>query len=147
MPSNFSEYTAKKILDQILTGGTALPVYTELWVALYHNSTGTTEANLRNNTPINEIADANYARISIPLSAAATFDAAIAGTTGMDSISNSPIIFTGEADANYPNDVEYIALVDAVTAGNIIVYASITAIPVATGQHVEILATDFTVNL
>lgn len=146
MAANFSEYLSKKILDHILAGGPALPIYTEMWVAIFHDSTGTTEANLRNNNIFNEITDANYARIHITTTGAATFNLAIAGTTGMNSITNIDLAYFGAA-APYPNSVKFIALMDALTNGNVLAYSSITTTSVALGEYIKILASDFTVNL
>lgn len=146
MAAHFSEYMAKLVLDKIFVDNVTLPTHASMWLALFHNSTGTTEANLRDNTPINEIADAAYARIELVLTGGASFNAAVVDTVGMKVTNKAEIAFP-TAIADYSGDITHVALFDALTNGNVIIYSDITATTIVTGEFAQIVANALLVNL
>lgn len=147
MAANFSTYMAKKILDNQLSDGIALPTHTTLYAALFHNSTGTTEDNLRANTAINEIADSGYEREALTITSGTSFSGAVSGANGSVSTSIVHIVFN-TAILAYPNSVTHVALFDALTNGNVILYSSLSSsIAVAQGKNVRVNSGAFTVTL
>lgn len=146
MAAHFSEYMAKLVLDKIFVDNVTLPTHASMWLALFHDSTGTTEANLRNNVMINEISDTGYSRIELVLTGGASFNAAVVDTVGMK-VTNTNVITVGTAAANYPNSVAFIALCDSSSGGNVIIYSDITSTAVAAGEYIEIDTDDLLVNL
>lgn len=146
MAAYFSNYFAKKILDAILVDGNVIPKFTNLYAGLFHNSTGTTEANLIANTPINEITDGNYNRQNLIITAGASFDGAVLTGGVMECVSKVDITWSA-ALAAYSNDVTHIALFDHATSGNVIIVIPVTTTAVDVGQYIEILTGSFKVNL
>lgn len=146
MAAHFSEYMSKKILDKVFVDNVTLPTHASMWVALFHNSGGTTEANLRDNTPVNEISGGGYTRVEIVLTGGASFNAAVVDTVGMKVTNKSQINFPVITSA-YPGDISHVALFDNSTGGNVIMYSDITTTSVDVGGFVSIGASAFSVNL
>lgn len=138
---------AKRLLDNQFYDGVALPTTPNVYMALFHNSTGTTEANLRNNIIINEITDAGYTRILAAVTPSSDFDAAIDNNPGVVTTNAIDINFQPAA-ADYPNTVTHVAIMDAVTNGNVIVVAPFTSpISITIAQFIKIAAGSFEVVL
>lgn len=146
MAANFSVFMSEKILNNVFVDQVAVTTFATMYCALFHNSTGTTEANLRANTIINEITDSNYVRQSLTMTSGGSFNAAAADTVGMHTDTKNVITFPGASSA-YPNSVTHVALLDSLTNGNIIMYASISATPVPSGEYIEIAVNNFDINL
>jgi len=144
MPAYFSTYISKKILDSLFVDGVALPTYSTLNCAIFHNSTGTTETNLRANTLINEITDTNYSRVPLTITAGASFNAATSPPPAMLIDNKNEIDFPGAAAA-YPNPVSHVALLDA--SDNVIMFSSITPQAIGISQYIQIPVASFSITL
>lgn len=146
MPAYFSEYMAEQVLNNQLVDGPALVKNGTLYCALFHDSTGTTEENLRNNIIINEITDTNYLRQAVTITGGGAFSSAAPDTVG-SYVNNLVKITFPIAASDYPNAVVYVALIDSATSGNVILFASISAASPTTDRNIVIPLSSFKVSL
>lgn len=143
MSSYLSVFLSEKVLNNVFVNGSNAINNSTLYAALFFDG-GTTETNLRGNTPIDEVNDASYSRIA--LGAAASFNVAVSDTNGMY-IDNKVKITFPTAAANYSNNVGYVALFDLSIGGNVLMYASITSTAVNVSEYVEVDIGSFKVNM
>lgn len=143
MSSYLSVYLSGKILNNVFVNETNAVNHSTVYAALFYD-TGTTESNLRGNTPVGEITDASYARVA--LGATASFNIATSDTVGMF-ITNKVKITFSTAAAEYPNNVAFVALFDQLTGGNVLMYSSVGPKSVNISEYVEIDIDAFKVNM
>lgn len=126
---NASDYLENKILNHLLTGVTFTPP--TLYMALYTSSTG-----LESNAPTGEVAGGGYARVRV-----SDFGGYTSASGGVSS--NAANIEFPTASSAW-GTVTHLALCDAASAGNVLVYSALStsrdvtagdAVRVRTGQH------------
>lgn len=124
--NNATNYLENKLLDHVLRG----TVYTPptLYVALYTSGTG-----LEENTPTGEVTGGGYARAKV-----SDFGGYTAASGG--SSSNAAHIEFPAATVNW-GTITHMALCDAATAGNVLIWAPFdTARDITAGDAVRINA-------
>lgn len=125
MPGNLSNYLENKVLDHILgrTSFTMPTVYLALYTVAPTDSTSGTE-----------VSGGSYVRKAV------TFNAASSGA----STNSANVDFTGMPAAT----VVALAVVDALTAGNILVYGTLTSSrTVQAGDTLRIASGDLSISL
>lgn len=132
---------AKTAADRFLgwLKGTAYPaVPTTLYVALL-----TTNPTTNSGTGLVECSDTGYARQ--PITAASGWSAISLNADNVhDQISNGAALTFPAASAGYT--VVGVALYDAVTAGNLLMYQAVTSQAVASGNQYQLAAGSFVVE-
>lgn len=138
MSNAASNYLENKILDHVLRYGTA--PYTgagTLYVALFYGTANDVLGRLEAGTLTDEITLGSYARKSV------TFGAASSGTC-----SNSSTVTFDTATANYDGQVTCVAIMDALTTGNVLFYGQLSvAKTVTTGDTFQIAIGNLQVSL
>lgn len=132
-----SNYLENKVLDHVLGNTTYTPAAT-LYVALFTTS-GTSQDvldRLEAGTLTDEVSGGSYARKTV------TFAAASGG-----SASNSSTVTFDAATANW-GTVTHIAVVDALTSGNVLYYGALTASKtISTGDTFQVTSGNLTITL
>jgi hypothetical protein len=138
MSNAASNYLENKILDHVLRYSTA--PYTgagTLYAALFDGTAETVLANLEAGTLTDEITLGSYARKAV------TFGAAASGTSA-----NSNTVTFDTATANYDGVVTCVAIMDALTTGNVLFYGQLSvAKTVTTGDTFQIAIGNLQVTL
>lgn len=130
--SNFTENLA---LNWLLTATTANRP-TSRFVALFRNTSGQAAANLEAGVLTDEISGGSYARESV------SFTTATSGSS-----SNSNVITFPAATANW-GTITHIAIVDALTGGNVLFWGAVTTPKtIETGDTFQILQNNLTITL
>lgn len=114
--SAFSTYLANEILDHVLRNA-AFTAPTSLWVGLF---TADTDLNDNNIAGASEVSGGSYTRQEAGGASGIDFVAAAGGATDNDAVIQFP---TATADWGL---VTHFALMDAATAGNVLVWGSLT---------------------
>jgi len=125
-----SDYLENEVLDHVLGNGAYTPaatIYVGLWTA---------DDGLESGTLTSEVSGGSYARQSI------TFDAA----TGGSADSAATVTFPA-ATANW-GTITHVALMDALTSGNVLFHGSVTTSKtIESGDTFQISAGNLTISL
>jgi len=132
-----SNYLENKLLDHTLTA-TAFTAPAARYLALFTNTSTNAAANLEAGTLSDEISTSATAYIR----KAVTFAAASSGT----SATNATVTFDA-ATANW-GTITHIAIMDAVSSGNVLFYGAVTtAKTIETGDTFQVSSGNLTVSL
>ena len=132
-----SNYLENKLLDHTLTG-TAFTQPAARYLALFNNTSTNTATNLEAGTLTDETSTSGTAYIRKVV----TFAAASSGT----SATNATVTFDA-ATANW-GTITHIAIMDAVSAGNVLFYGAVTtAKTIETGDTFQVSSGNLTVSL
>jgi hypothetical protein len=108
-----SDYLENELLDHILRNSAWTPP-TSVWIALF-----TADNGLESGVITGEVATGSYARIEVGGSSGRNFNVAASGATDNDADITFP---TATADWG---TVSYVAIMDASTAGNVLIHGSL----------------------
>ena len=132
-----SNYLENKLLDHTLTG-TAFTQPATRYLALFLNVSTNAAANLEAGTLTDEVSTSGTAYIR----KAVTFAAASSGT----SATNATVTFDA-ATANW-GTITHIAIMDAVSSGNVLFYGAVTTSKtIETGDTFQVSSGNLTVSL
>ena len=132
-----SNYLENKLLDHTLTG-TAFTQPAARYLALFNNTSTNKATNLEAGTLTDETSTSGTAYIRKVV----TFAAASSGT----SATNATVTFDA-ATANW-GTITHIAIMDAVSAGNVLFYGAVTtAKTIETGDTFQVSSGNLTVSL
>ena len=131
-----SNYMENALLDHVLGGGAAYTRPTTRYLALFTNTSGSAAANLEAGVLTDEVSGGAYVRKAI------TFAAASGGTAA----SSATVTFDA-ATANW-GTVTHVAVVDALTAGNVLFYGAVTTPKtIETGDTFQVTSGNLTITL
>ena len=132
-----SNYLENKVLDHVLTATTYTAPATR-YLALFNNTSGNAATNLEAGTLTDETSTSATAYIR----KAVTFAAASSGT----SATNATVTFDA-ATANW-GTITHVAVMDAVSAGNVLFYGAVTTSKtIETGDTFQVSSGNLTVSL
>ena len=132
-----SNYLENKVLDHVLTA-TTYTAPAARYLALFTNTSTNAATNLEAGTLTDEVSTSSSAYIR----KAVTFAAASSGT----SATNATVTFDA-ATANW-GTITHIAIMDAVSSGNVLFYGAVTtAKTIETGDTFQVSSGNLTVSL
>jgi hypothetical protein len=128
-----SDLLENEILNRYLRNTTALTPQATVYVALF--STAPTDAYTSGSPTGTEVSWGAYARVAV------TFSAASGGATA----NSADVLFAAKSDAGSVSVVAF-SLMDALTAGNLLYWNTITSTPVAQFQQAKFAIGNITVS-
>jgi len=136
--SQASDYLENALLDHVLSN-TAMTSPTTVYVGLFTSdpSTGSTDENLEAGTLTDEVSGFDYARKAVSFGAA----------SGGSATSDANVTFDPANGGDW-GEITHIAIMDALTAGNVLFYGTLTtAKTIQDGDTFQITSGNLTVTL